>query len=754
MTKPAVEKPDSNRESAPRLDSILITLLLCFCLVILSIGVWNHVRRSEQPPLYDAISYMAKAKAFWDMVASGHWKNPLNLQPVMRPPGTILMSYPFGFSEEYKGFLARSVILPVFLFIAALYVAASRRRMSRAEHLDLAAVALILASLPCFYHFEAADAIRSPTYWGLVDSFLAAVAALAFATGYRAVQSGSWLLLVLASFLTGSCLMIKPAGVVVAMPIIAVLLILKMINDLNRPGGRLLSLELLPFGIAVSAGTGLLLAAAMKSHYLSRETISYGNQAVAVMRSGFRIAISPENLNTFLWPAFGLNVIVLGAVAAVAAIGICVNGIRARDFRSTLIRLLNLLLAASVLAVGIPFWLVYADLAEVRYYYPFTFISLVLLATFLLDALRGKRAPFTRSLLYGSAVFLFGGLTAMLYFRHIETSWQKVFAVNLTSTEHHDERVLADLLLRRAKTAERDLKVFAMTIDGDFGAIASEGIVAKVLKPNEPSFAVSFPVDWQRPATVHLKDLVDSEYILFHPIPDALYSNPLANVRNRQWLLSGGYTGNISAEITTIEAWLTQANEDIGLKELATGRCAIEQVVSPKLFGQSIAKWAATADWRGIFKSENSNFLKNAQSATLYSGNAKKSPGEGTELFDHKIAIDNVEIETVSPLIFGIDWRALSRSIPNSLFFFIHVLDSSGNIRSNSRFSLDPQLAENSNLCISHHTLLRTNVDAASGTLRYGFGIYQGPQAETLLTPDPAGTDFGGKRVIRELQLQ
>src|SRR6516162_2380979 len=102
MTEPAVERPhhsDSDQEVSSRLYSVLIPLLLCLCLAILSIGVWKHVRRSEQPPLYDAISYMAKAKAFWDMVVSGHWENPLNLQPVLRPPATILMSYPFGFSE-------------------------------------------------------------------------------------------------------------------------------------------------------------------------------------------------------------------------------------------------------------------------------------------------------------------------------------------------------------------------------------------------------------------------------------------------------------------------------------------------------------------------------------------------------------------------------------------------------------------------------------------------------------------------------
>ncbi len=644
----------------------------------------------------------------------------------MRPPGTILMSYPFGFSEDYKGFLARSVLLPVGLLVAALYVAASHRRMSPSEHLDLLALALILASLPCFYHFEAVDGVSSPTYWGLVDSFMAAVGALGFATGYRAVQSGSWRLLALASLLTGLCLVIKPAGVIVALVIVSLLVVLKIVNDLNRPAGsrfpaqlvsfaasvstgtgllivatinphhlsrsvplivgsvfvalmvslkfindlnrpagsrfraqlipylitaaagagllivaaikphyvsrpmalsvaliivalmislklindlnrpfgRWFSLQLLPFVITISMGTGLLLMAALKSRYLSRETIQLGNQAVTILRSEFRFALSPEHLASALYPCFGLSVIVLGIATAVTTIRICVDGIRAHDRRGTVIALLNFMLAASVLAAGIPFWLVYADLSQVRYYYPFAFISLILLGIFLLDAIREIRAPYTRFLLYGSAATLFGGLTAMLYCHQLDASWHQTFGVNLTASKHREERLLADLLLRRAKTAQHDLKIFAMEVDWAFGAILSEGIATKIVKPDEPSFEVSFPVDWRRPSTVHLKDLVNSEYILFHPSAD---------IHNGQPRLSGGHAGDLSAEITTISKWLTQANEDVGLKELATGKVAIKQVVNPRLFTQSIANWTRNQQWNDVFKRENADFLQSTE---------------------------------------------------------------------------------------------------------------------------------------------
>jgi hypothetical protein len=647
-----------------RLVSILIPLLLCLCLVILSVGVCKHVNRSGQPPLYDAVSYMQKAKAFWDMVASGHWENPLNLAPVTRPPGTVLMSYPFGFSLDYKGFLARSVLLPLLLFVAALYVAAFRPRMSRTEHIDLATVAMILASLPSFYHFEAAEGF-APTYWGLVDNYLAGVGALAFATGYRAVLRGSWLLLSLASVITGLCIMIKPAGVVVAPVIITLLVILKIANDLNRPGrstfavqpapllitgstitslllvavvqshylsrtaaifvasviaalvvglkiinnlnrpvARWFSLQLVPFATTISLGTGLLLLVAFKSDYLSNDTFQWGTQAMVVIRRDFSYALTLQYFNTLLRPAFGLNVVVLWAAATVAAIGICVDRIRARELCSASINLLNLALAGAVLVVGAYCWLMAAGLAEVRYYYPFVFVSLILLANFLLNAIRGRRAPYTRSLLYGSATVLFGGLTLMLYSHRIDASWQQTYGVNLTSFPHREERFLADLLLQRARTARHDLKVYAMDLGWDFGAIASDGIAAKILRADEPAFGVSFPVDWQRPSTVHLKDMVASDYILFHTVADE---------SKKQSLLTGHETGNLSAEIATIGAWLMEANEESGLKQLTTGTRTLKQVVDRDLFTQSIAKWAKAIDWRDVFKKENADFLRNLE---------------------------------------------------------------------------------------------------------------------------------------------
>jgi hypothetical protein len=48
--------------------------------------------------------------------------------------------------------------------------------------------------------------------------------------------------------------------------------------------------------------------------------------------------------------------------------------------------------------------------------------------------------------------------------------------------------------------------------------------------------------------------------------------HPIADVRSRNSLLTGRDTGSLWAEIGTIGAWLTEATEEPGLKEMATGK--------------------------------------------------------------------------------------------------------------------------------------------------------------------------------------
>lgn len=73
-------------------------------LTLIGWAIWHCVQASGQPIAFDAISYWLKARNVWASLAQGDWVNPLDVEPTSRPPGTVLMSYPFGFETRRTDF--------------------------------------------------------------------------------------------------------------------------------------------------------------------------------------------------------------------------------------------------------------------------------------------------------------------------------------------------------------------------------------------------------------------------------------------------------------------------------------------------------------------------------------------------------------------------------------------------------------------------------------------------------------------------
>src|SRR5947208_2801310 len=84
-------------------------------LALIGVAEWFYAAVETEPPLWDTASYAAKAAGFWSALGRGEIVNPLNIPPTVRPPGTILMSYPFGFSHAFNAYYFRSVFLPIVL---------------------------------------------------------------------------------------------------------------------------------------------------------------------------------------------------------------------------------------------------------------------------------------------------------------------------------------------------------------------------------------------------------------------------------------------------------------------------------------------------------------------------------------------------------------------------------------------------------------------------------------------------------------
>ncbi|MFZ3045415.1 MAG: hypothetical protein WA151_05840, partial [Desulfatirhabdiaceae bacterium] len=163
-----------------RCQALIPHAIVILWLIYLGAMIWHHDVQSSQPPHYDPLTYMQKAMNFWKAMDQGKLFNPLNIEPTTRPPGTILMSYPFGFSFDYKGFHFRSVFVPILCIVLAVYMAAGMPRTS-IESWGVAEIAILFSAIPIFYNFDNNEINIGLSYWGLVDNFQAGIAALAVA---------------------------------------------------------------------------------------------------------------------------------------------------------------------------------------------------------------------------------------------------------------------------------------------------------------------------------------------------------------------------------------------------------------------------------------------------------------------------------------------------------------------------------------------------------------------------------------------
>src|SRR5450432_2856143 len=105
----------------------LSIIIVVAWLLLIGFAVWSYAMMEVEPPAWDAFSYAMKAANFWDEIGHRHFFNPFNIAPPARPPGTVLMSYPFGFSHNFKAFYFRSIFFPIALLATAMYVACYER---------------------------------------------------------------------------------------------------------------------------------------------------------------------------------------------------------------------------------------------------------------------------------------------------------------------------------------------------------------------------------------------------------------------------------------------------------------------------------------------------------------------------------------------------------------------------------------------------------------------------------------------------
>jgi hypothetical protein len=491
-----------------------------FWLVFLAGAVWIHTRATRQPPIYDALSYYIKAYYFWARVQAGIPFNPLNVAPTFRPPGTILMSFPFGFNVDPRWFYFRSVYLPaMLLFFSALFVGYQTRGGLR-QRWWAVLTAMFFTTMTLPYHFE--FGCLGGVYWGLVDSFLAGLAALVAACIWRGTRANAttfgWVIAV--CFISAACIVVKPSGVLVAaiaglcwVAFGSATLIERRHLEGSQSYGlqRILALRLLLGAILIAVIDYGMIVAAMTSSYLSPQNLIYGRNAIAIMRAEVHLPLS------LVWPVVNHGLGGVFILWAVLAIAICatapLSGGRSL-FTPTYIT--SVLAFGAAVLFGIWFWFVGSAAAtEIRYAVPFFMMGWVWLIPVSLYLWN-----FTPTLIrLAMCVVMLGSicnLAVLLVSTQPSLAWQRSSGVGLTAPVFPSAELNA-LQHLVATGAGRPREVYVMSLDASDAILESIIDQQRLLHPATALWSLHRPIDWVRSSTIRLNEIQTADTLLVNP---------------------------------------------------------------------------------------------------------------------------------------------------------------------------------------------------------------------------------------------
>jgi hypothetical protein len=690
---------------------LLSTAAVAVLLLAVGAGIYRKSLQAVAPPVYDAMSYYTKAALVWRALGSGKLVNPLSVEPVVRPPGTILLSGPVGFSADFRPFFFRSVFFPIVLFIAACWLVAQDRLRGPRAHWLIASACAALLTLPMFYHFEPSDILPASVYWGLVDAFLASVAAMATALLLLGARRRSLPLTALGTLAGAFTLMIKPSGLFV-IPVIfwawfVELLILRRPlhtswrDDLSFRRYTRIS------GVVILVVVGLTVFACLRSPYLSRESLLFFANSQRLLREMYSrvslASVTVPQLHTWLgWHWIAPFAIIVVSLLMRAVVSAARSRVEAQDLR---------LLGALVgLGGGVAWWIYLAGPSETRYVIPFVLVFIVITLPDILS--RGASLP--AWVLYPCYLTLAAPavlLTLLLWSDRPPPFFQRLLGVTVAAGQFHDEVQIGNIVADAARALKRDLSVYTVEVSGPYGIVEAVGEYRELIEPKGNIFRAVRPVDWQRPPLIRRHELLTSDYVLFRPLGDAAEVNYWREAET---------IGSFDAETRAIRAWLTRAGTSDGFEVAYDGSLRLLRVVDLRAADRSFGAFFAQHRWRDVFESQNSESVV-ATRADIDEARTASAPGTVGVEFSGKFRLHGaLRARASGGLELELLWEQLSAGEANC-WVFIHALNARGKVVAQAdhplRAALRPGTVWRDKVVWSDQQVL--------GVSRLGIGVYE-----------------------------
>ena len=712
-----------------------------WCLFI-GIAAWQHAQRSEQPPIHDAQTYFQKAQNFWQAASERRLVNPLDLEPTFRPPGTVLMSYPFGFDLDFRGFYFRSVFWPVLLLVLAVYVAAHDAHTRTSVNINLALGAMFLISLPILYQFEFTTNMPAASHFGLVDNFLTGLAALAVAASLRSLKTRSLVWVAVAAAVASLCLLVKPSGAYIMALVGASWLLLALVRIRQAPAsavnpGRDWAWLIKGAGIfaALYAAT---LGASFSSRYLSPQNLAFGKGAMAIMQAEWSLA--PGVLHTLIQTSTGY------ALPAVALMVIALALLNRRNARQSGaaaegIPDSGLMFAAlAVLAFGIWFWVSGSGgLYVARYFVPFAAMAAIYalpVALSAIEALPRWQTVTVRVLCVAPAL----NLGLLLGLSDPPAVWQKWSGVNLSSGVPNPVLEQARRFVSEVAGKGGSVKLYAMDVglaDATYQAVADH---YRAANPGAPRIIIRRPIDWIRPSAYRMTEILGSDFILLDPVEDPA----LAGGLERRSIES------FDEERLLFQAWATGVSGGDGVRLVSTLSSArLLRIEDRAKLEAALSRLEARHRWRKTFLDANPRRWWSerelarelaARPATL------ANAGFGGQFKVKALSVASTDVDVTVMLW----WERLDPHAGGDWYFFVHALNEDAATVLNEQISLtywEPITPERR----IRHDVLRFRKPPYRSIATLGVGIYR-PSDGRLLHAEAGRRDWNDTRVMIPLR--
>ena len=721
-----------DRHSAGWLPLIPAAVLALLLLAVGS-GVYRKSSQAIAPPMYDAMSYYGKAAAVWRAIDSDGLVNPLNIEPVVRPPGVILLSGPFGFSADFRPFFFRGIFLPIVLFIAACWLVAHERLRDPREHWLITGACAAALALPMFYHFEGSDILPVSASWGLVDGFLAGVAAQATALLIVGVRRRSLALTIGGTLAGAFTLLIKPSGLVVV-PVIfwawfsELLIVNWPIRSAWRRERRVRSYVMVS-SVAIVVVVGLTAFACFNSRYLSRDTLRFFTNSQRLLAELYRGVPLAPLIAAQVHPWLGWHWTALfGAIIGGWSVGAVVRATRHRLDRDDL----RILMALVALAGGVIWWMFLAGPSEMRYVLPFVLVFVVSTLPMCVSraAALGTQVRRICCLALTVPVML---LVVLLWADRPSPFLQRMLGVTLASGQFRDEVQIGHMVGGAAEALKRDLVIYAVGTDVSHGMVEAVGAYRRLVEPNRNAFRTVFPIDWKRPPLIRREELLGSDYVLFRP---------MAAAEITQWQTTESIDG-FGGETQVIRAWLTNTGVSDGFEVSHDGPLRLLRIVDLGAADRSFGMLRARHRWRDLFSAENDASLL-ASEADIERARSAAAPGTSGVEFAGTFRLHGA---TVIPVGRGVEMELLWEDLgaaPANWWVFVHVLERDGKVVFQADYplrALRPGLRWRNKMMWPNEQLREAK--------RVGIGIYQ--LGGSRLKADGGDRDGNDTRVLIEL---